>query len=168
MTNSIKILTDSVLHIPLQKYDKDFTFIVNSKIYKTSSFIADLTSPIISSNHLIDPTLNEFTINTKSSGDFNLIINLIDFKPQEIKDDEFSFVIESLFQIGTEKVEINDKTQTHELTTENIFDLLMQHQKMPKIYKTQLDQEIEYFAVVSFKSTIVSIERSFALFIFIY
>ena len=99
MTNSIKILTDSVLHIPLQKYDKDFTFIVNSKIYKTSSFIADLTSPIISSNHLIDPTLNEFTINTKSSGDFNLIINLIDFKPQEIKDDEFSFVIESLFII---------------------------------------------------------------------
>ena len=53
----IKLQTDSLLHVPLHKYTNDFTFIINSKKYETSSFYADLLSPIISSRHLIDPTI---------------------------------------------------------------------------------------------------------------
>lgn len=48
----------------------DFTFIIKSEKNETSSIAADLMSPIISSQHLIDPALNEFNIRTKTSGYF--------------------------------------------------------------------------------------------------
>lgn len=146
MQNTIQLLSNSILHIPFQKYNKDFTFIVNSKKYETSSFIADLLSPVISSRHLIDPTLNEFNINTKSQGDFNLIINLIDFKPQEINKNDWPFIIETLYQLGTENVDLNDKNTNEELTLDNIFDIINLHQKLPKIYEKQLNEEIDYFS----------------------
>lgn len=95
MKNKVLLQTDSLLHIPLDKYENDFTFIVNSDKYKTNSFIADLLSPIILSRHLIDPTLNSFTIATKTNGDFNMIINLLTFKEQEIDDENLQFFFRS-------------------------------------------------------------------------
>lgn len=38
---------DNVKEIPLDKYEKNFTFIVNDKKYETSRYVADLVSPII-------------------------------------------------------------------------------------------------------------------------
>lgn len=95
MKNKDLLQTDFLLHIPLDKYENDFTFIVNSDKYKTNSFIADLLSPIISSRHLIDPALNSFTIATKTNGDFNMIINLLTFKEQEIDDENLQFFFRS-------------------------------------------------------------------------
>ena len=108
MKSTIKLLTDSLLHVPMQKYKNDFTFIVNSDKFETNSFFADLLSPIIASRHLIDPTFNEFYINTKSHGDFNTIINLNNFNALEINDDDFSFICEVIEQLGNEKISIND------------------------------------------------------------
>lgn len=144
MQNSIKLQTDSVLQAPLQKYSKDFTFIVNSKRFETSSFVADLLSPIISSRHLSDQTLSEFTINTKSPGDFNKIINLINFQPQEINHSDFSFIIEIFDQLGTEKVDINIQNE-EKITNDNVLDQIIKHQAHPQFYKTHLHKEIEYF-----------------------
>lgn len=61
-TNINFSLALDIKSIPLDKYEKDFTFIVNEKRYKTSRFVADLLSPIISKYHFQDETLDEFTI----------------------------------------------------------------------------------------------------------
>ena len=73
---------------------KNIAKILHSERFEASSFVADLISSKISSQHLIDPTLSEFTINTNARGDFNKIINLINFQSQEIIDDDFQFIIE--------------------------------------------------------------------------
>ena len=146
MRNSIKLQTESVLQLPLQKYMNDFTFIVNSEKYETSSIVADLLSPIISSQHLIDPTIKEFNIITKTRGDFKKIIELSNFEEQDLREEDFSFIIEVFDQLGIEKVTINHKNDNIEITNDNIFELIKNHQIHPKFYGYRIDQEIEYFA----------------------
>lgn len=146
MENKIKLQTDSVLHIPIKKYDNDFTFIVNSEKYETSSIAADLLSPIISSRHLIDPTLREFVINTNNHGDFNLLLNLLNFESQEINSKDFQFVSEVIEKLGTDKIQLIDKIKNEELTIDNIFDHIEQHQSHPQFYKKELESEINFFS----------------------
>lgn len=55
--------------IALDKYDKNFTFIVNNRQYATSRVIADLLSPIINAYHYQDESINEFKITTIQSTD---------------------------------------------------------------------------------------------------
>ena len=53
---------ENLNRIPFDKYEKDFTFIVEGKEYKTHRIIAHLSSPIVSKYHYIDKTLTEYTI----------------------------------------------------------------------------------------------------------
>lgn len=151
MKNTIKLQTDSVLHVPFQKYDNDFIFIVNSEKYETNSFVADLLSPIISSRHLIDPTLCEFVINTENHGDFNLILNLLNFQQQEISSKNFPFVTEIIEKLGNDKIEIIDKDNNEELTVDNIFARIAQHQDHPHFYKKELEEDVEFFSMHFFE-----------------
>ena len=146
MKNKVLLQTDSLLHIPLDKYENDFTFIVNSVKFKTNSFIADLLSPIISSRHLIDPTLNSFTIATKTNGDFNMIINLLTFKEQEIDDENLQFFLEVFEQLGTKKVKISSYLLDKEITNDNAIYLLKHDQEQPQLYKEKIEKEIEYIS----------------------
>ena len=52
-----------VKNLPLDKYEKDFTFIVNGRRYQTSRIVADLMSPQIRKFHYVDPSIDEFVIN---------------------------------------------------------------------------------------------------------
>lgn len=45
--------------IPINKYDQDFTFIVDGKKYSTPRFVADLLSPKIKKLHYTDESVNE-------------------------------------------------------------------------------------------------------------
>lgn len=56
-------------NLPFDKYNKDFTFIVNDKEYKTSRIIADILSPQNRKFHLADGTIDTFTIDTKEISD---------------------------------------------------------------------------------------------------
>ena len=101
MLSSISLQVESILQIPLQSYEHDFTFIVNSKEFKTTSVYADLISPIIASKHLSDPTLDKYIINTNTPGDFNKVINLMNFQSQEFNEIDEKFIIEVFEQLGT-------------------------------------------------------------------
>ena len=61
---SIKLQLKSILQVPLNKYEKDFTFIVNGERFQTSHFIADLLSPIVRKYHYEDESQEIFVINT--------------------------------------------------------------------------------------------------------
>ena len=52
--NKIQLKPSSILNVHLQKYPKDFTFIVNGKEFQTSRIISDLLSPKICKNHFND------------------------------------------------------------------------------------------------------------------
>lgn len=64
-SSHFSISPDSLKNIPFQMYDKDFTFIVNGKRYKTNRIIADALSPLLQQLHYTDKSIDEFVINTK-------------------------------------------------------------------------------------------------------
>lgn len=84
--------------IPFDKYEKDFSFNINGKRYRTSRIIADLLSPTIRNYHFQDPTINEFYVNTtnndaeensKESQEedyFNEFLNLYKFEQNHIEE----------------------------------------------------------------------------------
>ena len=122
---SIRLQTDSILQAPLSVYQNDFTFIVNQKEYQTTKLVADLLSPIISNIHASDPTMNEFFITTDNNGDFSTILQLVNFKETEIKENEQNFIIEIIEKLGMSKIFINKAKE--EISLENCILLLKQH-----------------------------------------
>ena len=86
MKDTIKLQTDSILHIPLDSYEQDFTFIVNGEEFRTNKIISHILSQKISKFHLSDPTIDTYSIKTNSKGDFSHFLNLINFKTSEINE----------------------------------------------------------------------------------
>lgn len=146
MQNLIKLQTNSVLQVPFQNYEKDFTFIVNSAKFETSIFQADLLSSTISKIHSTDPTVKEFSINTENSGDFDHILKLLNFNEEIISEDEIPFIIEIIEILG---IKINLKIQNNsndEINISNILFRIRNNQKHPQLLSKQLERDIEFFA----------------------
>ena len=141
--NSIKLLTHSITRVPLCNYECNFTFIVNKKRFETNKFIADLISPTISKKHHIDPTFNEFVIDTHSKGNFENVLNLITFEEKEIKEEnEIDFISEIFDQIGAENVSIYKEIK--EINISNAISKIQQHQNLQNFSSQNYTNEIEY------------------------
>lgn len=145
MKSSIKLRTESVLQVPFQNYEKNFTFIVNTERFDTNILSADLLSPTISKIHLSDPTIKEFWINTEAHGNFNHILNLLKFENEEIPEDEIPYLFEVLNILGIEKVNFNNNSNEEENTLDNILNHIILHQKLPQLFQNQLSKDISFF-----------------------
>lgn len=53
----------SILKVHYETYERDFTFIVNDKEYKTSRAVSDILSTKINEIHLSNSSFNIFCIN---------------------------------------------------------------------------------------------------------
>lgn len=144
MKDTIQLQANSFQSIPFQIYDKDFTFIVNNEKFYTNKMIADMLSPVISRHHLTDPTLNEFTIQTKSRGRFQFFLDLLNFEEIEIPEDEKVFVIEISTILQNEA--INIKIKDKEINEKNVFDDILQHEKYQFCFKDIFEKEINYIS----------------------
>ena len=84
MNQSIKLLTTSILQVPLEMYEKNFSFIVNGVEYLTSTKISRIL--------LTDPTINQITINTVHREDFQLFLDLLNFNSKDISSNDLDFI----------------------------------------------------------------------------
>ena len=141
MKQSLILQASSILHIPLDKYDKEFTFIVNGQLFQTSRLVADLLSTKISRYHLTDPTVNEITINTKTKGNFQLFLNLQQFNEEKLSFSDFIFLKEIINQLGTEVKEIQD-----EITLDNVIGHIRNHSNYRSLFSDQFDEEISFIS----------------------
>lgn len=139
----LKLSESSIRKVPLCTYD-EFIFIVNGKEFKTSRIISDLLSPKICKLHLNDPTISQYIINTKHQGDFSQILRLVNFERQDFSYDDIHFIKEILENLNNESI-IYQKAPI-KITTQNIFDLLSKHQKIPDFFSEQIDDEIDFLS----------------------
>lgn len=146
LANKIQLIPYTILNVPLQTYCNDFSFIVNGQEIKTTRLISDLLSPKISQIHHNDPTFNQITINTCQPGDFSHILNLINFQENTFPDDELPFIIEVIEQLGNNNIHIKSKFQTEEITEDNVFTLLLQHEKSIQFFSEQYQNEINFIS----------------------
>lgn len=119
-TNQIQLHTDCILNVPIQSYD-EFTFIVNGEEFKTTRLVSDLLSKKISQIHQNEPTLCEYIINTRSKGNFSLIIKLASFQRLSIPDNELQFVREIIELLDNDSIIMNDDESQQEITLDNVF-----------------------------------------------
>ena len=64
----IHLHPSTILNVPLHKYHKDFSFIINGVEFKTSYIIADMLSPVICRIHSTDPSFDKYIIMTNYVG----------------------------------------------------------------------------------------------------
>ena len=149
---------ENVKSIYFDKYAKNFTFIVNNKRYQTSRFLADLLSPTISKYHLIDESINEFTLTTiktngkpKNNDDYFLdFLSLSAFNEQEIDDDHKLQYLNYFLQLGnTDEYFRLQPEYSEKITTSNVVKRLrtIKSSKLSQIkFQDTYNKLIEYSA----------------------
>lgn len=143
--NQCKLSTKSILTVPFQIFNEDFTFIVNDTEYKTSKLFADLLSPVISKMHVNDATFDTYEIKTIEKGDFGYVLKLLNFENNEIPIEEIPFLIEVFEILGTESVK-STFFKRPIVTILNVLDLIQKHEKFNVFYQNQLNDEIDFLA----------------------
>lgn len=145
----IGINLETIKDIPFDKYENDFTIIVNGEEYQTNRYVIDILSPRIRQYHFIDASMNRFYIYTTDKQDiksqekyFKDILSLISFeKIKKIDDDEIKFMIRIFYAFGnTEIVKqlITRKETSNEMTIENAIENILQKQSfLESIQSTQ-------------------------------
>ncbi|KAK8838621.1 hypothetical protein M9Y10_032655 [Tritrichomonas musculus] len=141
----IQLEFSSILQVPLQNYYNDFTFIVNGQEFQTSSLISDLLSPKISQIHTNDPTFDIFTINIEEHGDFSHILQLVNFKSNELPEDEIPFVTHILEILNNDTIKIRE-SKLVELTKDNILTEIKKHEVHSKYFQERYLEEIEFIS----------------------
>ena len=147
MNNTVHLQTASILNVPLQNYEKDFTFIVNGEKFKTCKFVADILSSKISKMRIIDPTFNEFIIDIPEKGDFTNVLDLVNFNAIEIPKSDTLFIYKILQILETKSIDVHLLDQEEEeITMGNIFDLILKHEKHESFFSNSLNKEIDFIS----------------------
>lgn len=142
----IHLHPSTILNVPLHKYHKDFSFIINGVEFKTSYIIADMLSPVICRIHSTDPTIDTFTINTQEKGDFSKVLDLVNFKQQNITKKEIPFISEVIQILGNKSIEFDDKNYKEQIKIDNVFDLIKEHENKDNFFSSQLSNEINFLS----------------------
>ena len=142
--STIKLSTNSILQVPIRNYEEDFTFLVNGEEFHTSKLVADLLSTKLSNEHFSDPTINQMIINTRTRGNFQCILDLINFKEERINEETLSFISEVFEQLEPSNIEI--KTNYIELTIDNVISELKKHESQRSLYSTRFEEEVDFLS----------------------
>lgn len=143
----LQLNPSSILSVPLQTYNDDFTFIINGQEFKTSRLVSDLLSPSICRIHINDPTFDRFHIDTKQRGDFSLILQLLTFSELSIPSNETDFIIEVIEKLGNDSLQISGLYDKEELTIDNVFTKIKKHEKFRQIFHKQIEKEIDFISM---------------------
>ena len=126
-----KIGIDNIQRIQFDKFEKDFSFIVNGQVYKTNKFVANILSPHISNLFEGNMNLSYYKINTEDEGDFNRIIKYGEMKEINIKKKEekqyFRSILKQLGN-GDEVLRFSKKFQEN-ISIENAIQRLQSKKK---------------------------------------
>ena len=139
-----KIGIDNIQRIQFDKFEKDFSFIVNGQVYKTNKFVANILSPHISNLFEGNMNLSYYKINTEDEGDFNRIIKYGEMKEINIKKKEekqyFRSILKQLGN-GDEVLRFSKKFQEN-ISIENAIQRLQSKKKL----KINFDEEISFIS----------------------
>ncbi|KAK8857516.1 hypothetical protein M9Y10_015921 [Tritrichomonas musculus] len=142
--SKIKLQTDSILQVPLNMYQLDFTFNINGEEFQTTRFVADLLSPKISKLHQSDPTCSEYFIKTQVKGNFTNFLKLINFNTAEFNENEMLFIYEIIEKLGIQYIDI--ETHNTEITEDNVVDHLLLHEKATAYCNTKYEDCIDFIS----------------------
>lgn len=144
--NYVKLDKSSIQGVPFDLYEKDFTFVVNGDAYPTNRLIADILSPKICQLHMIDPTLDQFIINTQTIGNFSKFFDLINFRSNYISEDDFEFFSEIIKILNIHSIRVYIKEE-EEQTLNSSIQKIQKYERNRLFYHTMLEKETKFVAL---------------------
>lgn len=138
--------------IPFDKYQKDFSFIVDGKKHFTSRIIADILSPKIRNLHYTDESIDEFYINTdKSSSEmvgedyFEEFLQLCTFDNKKLNPEFQELFSQYFYKLGN--IDEYFRIQSDFLallTPENAIDRLLKVQKIANSNSDEFNHQQDF------------------------
>lgn len=113
--------------IPFQKYENNFTFIVNGKKYQTNRLIADILSPNIKKMHFSDPTADKYYIKVDDDNYFSEFLSLVTNQTMKLDSSSEKFFSNYFYQLGNinEFIKIFQDSSSQELISDNAISQLL-------------------------------------------
>ena len=143
MTEVIKNGIESIERIQFDKFEKDFSFIVNDEVYKTNLFVANILSPIISKMFKENMNRSYFQINSEYKGDFKQILKYGEMKEINIKQEEKQYFACIMKQLG------NSYAVQHfykELDEDISYENVVQRIQIKKELNINFNEEITFIS----------------------
>ena len=143
MSDISNIILDNINRIQFDRFEKDFSFIVNGKVYQTNSFVASMLSPNVSKIFEENMSISYYEIESEFEGDFNQIIEYGELKPTNFEDKEKQYFVHIMKLLGN-----NDECCQFfkELQEDISYDNVMQRIKNKKVLGASLKDEIEFIS----------------------
>ena len=143
MNGENKISFDNIQRVPIDKFENDFSFIINQKIYNTNKFVASILSPKISRLLQENTNISYFRINTEFEGDFNQLIQYGEMKEINIKEEENQYFRSIMKELGN----INEflrfsKELQDDISYENVFKRIQLKTEL----HSNFDEEITFIS----------------------
>ena len=161
---------NNIKDIDYTKYEKNFRFIVNERIYSVPRIVADILSPKIRRLHLTDETIDEFHIHTSHNDDkyFSEFIELCNFNDIDLDEERRERYSTYFLQIGniSEYIELQ-KPNIESLSTKEAIEYIAYQEQILTEHSEDVDrltdntQEIISFISKHFSE--LSIEDLFKL-----
>ena len=143
MNEGRKIGIDNILRVQLDKFKKDFSFIINGKIYKTNSYVANILSPNISKMYAKNMKQRYYEIDTEYNGDFNRIIEYGEMKMVHIDDNEKPFFLNILKQLGNhDEYFLYNKEFQEKISYDNVIERI----QIKKALDMNFDEEVDFIS----------------------
>ena len=143
MKDIAKIGANNIQRVHFDKFEKDFSFIVNGEVYQTNSYVASILSPNISK--LFDENINIscYELNPKYQGDFNRIIEYGEMKPVHIKKGENQYFRNIMQLLGNNEEFLRF---SQELQEEISFENVIERIQIKKGLDLNFDEEITFIS----------------------
>ena len=143
MKETGKIGIDNIQRIQFDKLEKNFSFIVNGKIYPTNSIVANILSPNISKIFQKNMNISFYEMKTKYEGDFNRIIEYGEMKTINIQKKENEYFLNVLKDLGNK----DEAYRFFKKKYENIsYKNVSQRIKDKKEFDMNFDKEINFIS----------------------
>ena len=137
---------NNIQDIPLGKYEKNFTFIVDGEQYFTPRFVADILSPKIRKLHFFDDSVQDFYINiddsehenAKGSNYFSEFLQMCNFEEHQLDDTQRQLFSTYFLKLGN----INEyfKLAGIQFDTESIEKSIEHLIKIEKVLRENSDE----------------------------
>ena len=162
---SFTLSFDNVKGIPFEKYEKNFTFIVNDKRYSTSRYVADLLSPIIREYHYTDESIDSIIIDLDENENeeetyFSDFLTLTEFDPKIIDETHRKRYIEYFIKLGNIKEYLRLQPElTGEINARNVLDRLQnlyqitKHKELIGIYEREMIDDQNLRKMITYASS---------------
>ena len=135
--------------VPFDKYEPDFTFIVNGKPYPTHRIVADILSPIIRQLHFSDETIDQYTINTDDNSEsedyFSDFLNLPNLRTVQIDSNRQKMYSKYFYILGnTDECFRVQPELLENLTPSNVVSVLKKFVKIDTKKSSRINEAVKF------------------------